>query len=171
MDNDVKCSLYLYLSIIFFKGSLERILRRKIYQEKFIENHVCAQCYQLVKDFESLEDKLSKISDNLKRKFENLHPTKRGRKRKEELKTVTGSSGIDEPVVEIRKSNRKRKIREIEAFLDTDIKEDNDAKTTASRKYGLKIPQILSSMATKCPHCNFAADSEVQVHYLIHVVL
>ena len=68
-----------------FKGSLEKILKRRIYAEKLVENHVCVQCYKLVKDFEYLEEKLANITEDLKTKFELLHPTKRGRKKREQV--------------------------------------------------------------------------------------
>merc|ERR1712080_253887 len=71
-----------------FKLSLERIIKRRILLEKFLEKQICLQCFQLVKEYESLEEKLYKISENLSCKFQKIHPTKRGRRKKEEIQKV-----------------------------------------------------------------------------------
>ena len=67
----------------------------------------------------------------------------------------------------VRKSGRKRKVKEIEIYIDPE-KEFFESFDSPSKN--VKIlkdqQQILSSMATKCPHCDFAADSDIQVRIL-----
>ena len=151
-----------------FKLNLERILKRRIIEEKFQEKQICAVCFQLVKEYESLEEKLIEISDNLTEKFQVIHPSKRGRRKKDEIIEKVEKVEIKTENVEIekkeiiRKSGRKRKIKEIEIYVDPE-KEFFDNCETRKHVKVKEQAQILSSMATKCPHCDFAADSDIQV--------
>ena len=164
-----------------FKLCLETILKRRIRVDKFQEKQICALCFELVKEHQSLEEKLAKICKELCGNFQRIHPTKRGRKKKEDsepkedlIKQETDTKDIKlESNVElseneaVRKSGRKRKIKEIEVYVDPEEEFfDNSDERSKNIKKIKEEPPILSSMATKCPHCDFAADSDIQVHNL-----
>ena len=77
----------------------------------------------------------------------------------------------------IRKSKRERKIKEfVDNYVDPEKEFNSETsnlnseenvtvgkKIKVKEEFKLKELKILSSMATKCPHCDFAADSDVQV--------
>ena len=169
-----------------FKLTIERIIKRRILKEKFQERQICSLCYKLVKEYETLEHELNKISETLFSKFQEFHPTKRGRKRKEDIEhketkhakevemEVDSKSDVKKENLDIpqqneivRKSGRKRKVKEIEIYIEPEKEffESFDS-PTKNVKILKDQQQILSSMATKCPHCDFAADSDVQVRIL-----
>ena len=171
-----------------FKQSIERIIKRRILKEKFQERQICSLCYKLVKEYETLEYELNKISEKLFSKFQEFHPTKRGRKRKEDRTEHKETKNAKEVEIEVdnksevkkenldipqqneivRKSGRKRKVKEIEIYIDPEREffESFDS-PTKNVKILKDQQQILSSMATKCPHCDFAADSDIQVRILL----
>ena len=124
------------------KEALERILKRRLNQDKFTETQICLKCQKSVQKFQSLESEIEEICADLRQKFEHLHPCKRGRK----PKNLSDSSQIS--LESTRKSSRTRKVK---IFLNSD---NDDIK---------RKEKILSSMATNCPFCPFAADSEVQI--------
>ena len=164
-----------------FKLCLETILKRRIRADKFQEKQICALCFESVKEHQSLEEKIAKICEELCRNFQRIHPTKRGRKKKEDsepkenlikqetdIKDMKIESNVEISENEaVRKSGRKRKIKEIEVYVDPEEEFfDNSDERSKNIKKLKEEPPILSSMATKCPHCDFAADSDIQVQIL-----
>ena len=152
------------------KTNLERILRRKICSTRFEEKQICASCVSLIEKLLNLEEELGKVVTELKGNFDVLHPLKRGRKKKEEIREDLPIpelvSNAEESSDGIRKSSRKRKLRDFEEFVDID--EPLPTSDTGSRILSKvtkidKSEEILSSMATKCPYCDFAADSEAAI--------
>ena len=143
------------------KTNLERILKRKLCGSRFEEKQICANCLALLEKLLNLEQELEKIVGVLKGNFEALHPLKRGRKKKEDIQIETPTEENND--VLIRKSSRKRKVRDFEEFVDTDETLDNATVQSKVSKVTEKSGEILSSMATKCPYCDFAADSEAAI--------
>ena len=143
------------------KTNLERILKRKLCGSRFEEKQICANCLALLEKLLNLEQELEKIVGALKGNFEALHPLKRGRKKKEDIQIETPIEENND--VLIRKSSRKRKARDFEEFVDTDETLDNATVQSKVSKVTEKSEEILSSMATKCPYCDFAADSEAAI--------
>ena len=151
------------------KANLERILRRKLCTSKFEEKQICANCVSVIEKLLNLEEELEKIVSDLKGTFDELHPLKRGRKKKEELpipSSEPASNANEEGNDGIRKSSRKRKARDFEEFVDSDetlpIITGSGSLSKISKEIK-KSEEILSSMATKCPYCDFAADSEAAI--------
>ena len=68
-----------------FRHTLEKIVKRRILCEKFQEQQICSQCCVAVQEYEVLEEKLLQICEKLGEKFQQIHPSKRGRKRKIEI--------------------------------------------------------------------------------------
>ena len=165
----------------FFKASLENILKRRILSDKFEENQICTACHSLITEHQTLEARLIEICDHLSEKFKIIHPSKRGRKPKTESETVENVSASsenknnDEIQCEPRKSQRKRKLKDFDSVFMDPEKSFNDgddpfgSDTSVPKKsFRSKEPKILSSMATNCPHCDFAADSDVQVKTIFY---
>ena len=110
------------------KESLEKILQRRLFPDKFNEYQVCCSCMKSVDEFENLQRKILQICHSFKSKFDLYNPAKRrGRKRaivqdEPEIKDEVIANGDDKPTnsiqeEEIRKSNRKRKIKEIDDYV------------------------------------------------------
>ena len=176
----------------FIKELLEKILQRRLFPERFAQNQVCTSCHQCVTEYDSLQRRLEEITFNFKSKFDGFNPVLRGRKKLvkniSETEIVENkvepikTEAQDKDSEETRKSGRKRKIKDLDYFItDTDsknVEKRNDKlENASSSKLVITRPilkmilinqvfldsTILSSMATKCPHCDFAADSEAQI--------
>ena len=125
------------------KESLEKILQRRLFPDKFNEYQVCCSCMKSVTEFENLQLKILQICHNFKSKFDLYNPAKRrGRKRatnvhdndEPDIKPnhpddeVVANGNDDKPTnsipeqeqEEIRKSNRKRKIKKIDDYVNID---------------------------------------------------
>ena len=130
----------------FAKETLEKILQRRLFPDKFNEYQVCCLCMKSVDEFENLQLKILQICHGFKSKFDLYNPAKRrGRKRaiiQEKPDIKPNQDGIiangdkkptnsiipeKEEEEEIRKSNRKRKIKKI----DDDVIIDSESKIFA----------------------------------------
>ena len=142
------------------KENFERILKRKLCVTRFEEKQICPDCIGLMESLLVLEEKVYKIVSKLKGNFDTLHPLKRGRKKKEDIKVTDVEVQNVNVTDSVRKSSRKRKVKEFEElfFVDTD-----DALDKPQKPPKIVKPEIVSSMATKCPFCDFAADSEAEI--------
>jgi hypothetical protein len=155
-----------------FRQLLERIVKRRIQNSEKFSNKLCFECLTQVENYGEIEAKLLKIETILKSNFDKSNPFKRGRKKKVEKSDEKVTENVENS--EVRKSGRKRKLKEMDDTVfvvkETEFNENNikidgeDEKIQNKSKSGrLKHPKILSSMATKCPYCDFAADSIPQV--------
>ena len=124
------------------KESLEKILQRRLFPDKFNEYQVCCSCMKSVTEFENLQLKILQICHNFKSKFDLYNPAKRRGRKRATIVHDNGEPDIkpnnpDDQVIangddkpknsipeqeqeEIRKSSRKRKIKKIDDYVNID---------------------------------------------------
>ena len=47
---------------LFVKDTLEKIIHRRLFQDKFSQYQLCTSCFKSVKDYEALQQKLFKVT-------------------------------------------------------------------------------------------------------------
>lgn len=169
--------------------ALEEILKRKLAPRKFVSDVICRGCRDQVVKYSLMKMEQDRLSQSLRSQFQLVNPpAKKGRRPKSVNKendvlvsVPPEPAPLEEAIVPeegglIRKSGRNRKRRvhadfevEFEPAEDVGAEEDeqDDAQSPSSRP---KSESYLSSMALTCPHCDFSADSEVQLerHAKVH---
>lgn len=135
------------------KETLEIIVKRRLFPAKFDATEICNPCFSLVSEYQKLQRSLIEIEEKLRYLFDLTNPIKRGRK-KIVITENTIKTEPEEAANDVRKSKRARKIKDVFS---------EDAKFQESTRK-IKNRDIVSSMAIKCPHCDFAADSEASVN-------
>ena len=48
---------------LFVKDTLEKIIQRRLFQDKFSQYQLCISCFKSVKDYEDLQQKLFKVTN------------------------------------------------------------------------------------------------------------
>ncbi len=162
------------------KAKLQEIVRRKVHKDR-VENRtrVCDSCIAQVRLYMNLEHQIASIASVLRHLFGSNYPLKKkGRPHKPKCEVKVESDEPSKPTAsEPRKSQRERKAKKFHDDMELDAAvylitgedtENESAREAPSKaKSGMKTHQdttaILSSMATKCPHCDFESDSIVQI--------